>query len=70
MCHKDHTICKWIIGKPFEKGSVLYAEEYLHDKLHKMKFQHSLNHPILAVFRLFFQSKRNLIASKVLAQTF
>ncbi len=38
MWHKDHTICKWLKGKPFEKGSILYAEEYLHGKLHKMKF--------------------------------
>ena len=38
MWHKDHTICKWLKGKPFEKGSIVYAEEYLHSKLHKMKF--------------------------------
>ena len=38
MWHKDHTICKWIKGKPFEKVSALYTEEYLHGKLHKMKF--------------------------------
>jgi len=38
MWHKGHTICKWLKGKQFEKGSILYAEEYLHGKLHKMKF--------------------------------
>jgi hypothetical protein len=38
MWHKDHVSCKWIKGNPFEKGSILYAEEYLHGELHKMKF--------------------------------
>ena len=38
LWHKDHTIFKWIRGKPFNKGSILVAEEYLHGKLHKMKF--------------------------------
>lgn len=36
--HKDHVKCQWIRGKSFEEGSILYAEEYLHGKLHKMKF--------------------------------
>ena len=36
--HKDHVRCKWVQGKPFEVGSVLYVEEYLHKGIHKMKF--------------------------------
>jgi hypothetical protein len=36
--HKDHVKCQWLRGKPFEIGSVLYVEEYLHGELHKMKF--------------------------------
>lgn len=37
--HKDHVSFKWIKGKAFEEGSILYAEEYLHGKLHKLKTQ-------------------------------
>ena len=37
LWHKNHKTCKWLKGKPFDKGSVLIAEEYLHGKLHKMK---------------------------------
>ncbi|MFW9992934.1 MAG: SRPBCC family protein [Candidatus Odinarchaeota archaeon] len=36
--HVDHVICSWIKGEPFEVGSILYVEEYLHGELHKMKF--------------------------------
>lgn len=36
--HPDHVACRWLKGKPFEVGSVLYIEEYLHGKSHKMKF--------------------------------
>ncbi|MCK5442730.1 MAG: SRPBCC family protein [Maribacter sp.] len=35
--HKDHVSCKWIKGKALEEGSILYAEEYLHGKLHGLK---------------------------------
>ena len=35
--HKDHVQCQWLKGKPFEVGSILYVEEYLHKKLHKLK---------------------------------
>lgn len=35
---KDHVALRWIKGEPWQKGSVLYAEEYLHGKLHKLKF--------------------------------
>lgn len=33
----DHVALRWIKGQPWEEGSVLYAQEYLHGKLHKMK---------------------------------
>lgn len=36
--HRDHIKCQWLRGKPFEVGSILYVEEYLHGKSHKMKF--------------------------------
>jgi len=37
--HKDHVTARWIEGKNFEKGSVLYAEEYLGGKLEKLSFE-------------------------------
>ena len=36
--HPDHVKSYWI-GKPAKEGSILYCEEYLHKKLHKMKFR-------------------------------
>jgi uncharacterized protein YndB with AHSA1/START domain len=36
--HPDHVSLRWIKGEPFREGSVVYAEEYLHGKLHKLKF--------------------------------
>jgi len=35
---KDHVAYRCIKGKPCEEGSVVYAEEYMHGKLHKLKF--------------------------------
>lgn len=35
----DHLAFRWIRGAPWEEGSVAYAEEYLHGKLHKVKFR-------------------------------
>lgn len=37
--HQDHVIAKWIRGRNFEKGSVLYAEEYLDGKLEQLSFE-------------------------------
>ena len=37
--HPDHIIAKWIIGINFEKGSILYAEEYIENKIEKLKFR-------------------------------
>ncbi|UCD52315.1 MAG: SRPBCC family protein [Phycisphaerales bacterium] len=34
---EDHVASRWIKGEPWEEGSVVYAEEYLHGKLHKLK---------------------------------
>jgi hypothetical protein len=36
--HPDHICLRWIKGEPFQEGSVVYAEEYLHGELHKLKF--------------------------------
>jgi hypothetical protein len=30
---------RWIKGEPLQEGSVVYAEEYLHGELHKLKFR-------------------------------
>ncbi len=37
--HQDHIKAIWLKGNPFEVGSILYSEEYLHGKVHKMKFK-------------------------------
>ena len=37
--HPDHVDIRWIRGEPLQEGSVLYAEEYLHGVLHKLKFR-------------------------------
>ena len=38
--HKtSHVNFRWIKGKPWEEGSIMYAEEYLHGKLHKLTFK-------------------------------
>jgi len=36
--HPDHVVMRWIKGEPFQEGSVVYFEEYLHGKIHKGKF--------------------------------
>jgi hypothetical protein len=35
---KDHVAMRWLKGEPWQEGSLAYAEEYLHGKLHKLKF--------------------------------
>ena len=37
--HPDHVNAKWVEGKNFEKGSILYAEEYLDGRLEKLSFK-------------------------------
>ena len=40
--HKeDHVSLRWLKGKPWTEGSVLYAEEYIHGELHKFKFKNT-----------------------------
>jgi hypothetical protein len=37
--HPDHVDIRWIKGEPLQEGSIVYAEEYLHGALHKLKFR-------------------------------
>jgi len=37
--HPDHVDIRWIKGDPLQEGSIVYAEEYLHGYLHKLKFR-------------------------------
>jgi len=37
--HPEHVDIRWIKGEPLQQGSTVYAEEYLHDDLHKLKFR-------------------------------
>ncbi len=38
--HKeDHVRFRWLKGTPWTEGAVLYAEEYIHGKRHKLKFK-------------------------------
>jgi hypothetical protein len=38
--HKDdHVSFKWVKGNPWEKDSILHAEEYIHGKRHKFDFK-------------------------------
>ncbi len=34
----DHVSLRWVKGRPWEEGSVAYAKEYLHGKIHRLKF--------------------------------
>ena len=36
--HPDHVDIRWIKGESLQEGSIVYAEEYLHGELHKLKF--------------------------------
>jgi hypothetical protein len=36
---EDHVRFRWLKGPPWTEGSVIYAEEYIHGKLHKLKFK-------------------------------
>lgn len=37
--HPDHVDIRWTKGEPLKEGSIIYAEEYLHGYLHKLKFR-------------------------------
>ena len=71
--HKeDHVGFKWLTGKPWAEGSVIYAEEYIHGKLHKLKFiitKIELNKkieysPVSRFIRKFFPKNEFLIEQK------
>lgn len=34
----DHVALRWLKGSPWQKGSVIYAEEYIDGELHKLTF--------------------------------
>ncbi len=34
---EDHILWRWTRGKPLEEDSTIYAEEFMHGKLHKIK---------------------------------
>ena len=34
---QEHVAFRWVKGPPWVEGSVMYVEEYLHGKLHKLK---------------------------------
>ena len=34
----DHVSLRWLKGPPWKVGSIVFAEEYIHGKLHKLKF--------------------------------
>jgi len=34
---EDHVLFRWEEGRPWEIGSISYAEEYLHGELHKLR---------------------------------
>ena len=36
---QDHVSFRWLKGQPWKEGSVIYAEVYIHGKLHKLKFK-------------------------------
>ena len=35
---KDHISLRWVKGKPWEVGSIVYAKEYIHGVVHTLKF--------------------------------
>jgi hypothetical protein len=35
--HPSHVSCRYVKGQGLKEGVVIYAEEYLHGKLHKLK---------------------------------
>jgi hypothetical protein len=68
--HKeDHVHFRWITGEPWVEGSVIYVEEYIHGKLHKLKFkiikivpnQRIEYTPVSRFIRMFFPKNEFLI---------
>jgi len=68
---KDHVVFKLIKGKPLKVGSIAYAEEYMHGKLHKLKLEFTKITPeeieykaLPKILRLFAPVNRFLIKKK------
>jgi len=69
---EDHVAFRWIKGGPWQEGSVLYAEEYIHGKLHKLKFfitkivpNRKIEFvPLSRLLRIYFPRNTFLIESK------
>jgi hypothetical protein len=69
----DHLSFKWLRGEPWAEGSILFAEEYIHGKIHKFKFKVTQNipnkkikySPISPLLKMFFPKNEFLIESKV-----
>ena len=43
--HPDHVECRYLAPGPLKENSVIYFEEYLHGKLHKLKLRITLINP-------------------------
>ena len=43
--HSDHVECRYLTPGPLKENSVIYFEEYLHGKLHKLKLRITLIKP-------------------------
>ena len=43
--HPDHVSCRYVRGKQLRVGSVLYVEEYLHGRLHRLRFKLTSREP-------------------------
>ena len=37
--HPDHVDIRWIKGESLQEGSIVYAEEYLHGRLYRLKLR-------------------------------
>jgi len=71
--HKDdHVSFRWLKGQPWTEGSVMYVEEYLHGKLHKLKFvvtkivpNEKIEYaPVSRLLRKFFPKNQFIIEQK------
>ena len=71
--HKDdHVSFRWLEEQPWTEGAVLYAEEYLHGKLHKLQFKITKitpnkrieYSPVSRILRYFFPKNEFIIEQK------
>jgi hypothetical protein len=69
---EDHVAFRLIRGEPCQQGSVVYAEEYIHGKLHKLKFlikevvpNRKIEFvPVSRLFRIYFPRNTFLIDAR------